>query len=88
MGPSLDPNQAFSWNICLKCVKYNVKLFYDLQIAEVLPRVLSMDGNFCLVRKKSAGTSNSPRHHDGNFFLPDIEENHDSAPERMAQVSK
>ena len=67
------------------CVRYNLKSFHNLQTAEVLPRVLSMDGNFRLVRKKSAGTSNSPGYHDGKFFLSDIEEIPDSASERTAE---
>jgi hypothetical protein len=36
---------------------------------EELPRIMSLDGNFRLVRKKTAGTSHCPPRHGTNFFL-------------------
>lgn len=35
-----------------------------------LPRIVSLDGNFRLVRKKSAGPSYCPPLHGSKFFLP------------------
>ena len=42
------------------------------KVKEELPKVLSIDGNFRLVRKKTAGTSPFPGHHEGRLFLPQL----------------
>ena len=43
------------------------------QTDDLVPVIISMDGNFRLVRKKSSGSSYHPPHHLGRFFMP-IEE--------------
>ena len=56
------------------------------------PLVISMDANFGLVRKKSAGKPAGEPHHDGVFFLPqsevdDFVEKYDDATKKGAGVS-
>ena len=45
---------------------------HQLQKKKKKKRLISVDGNFRLVRKKSAGKSPQPGHHEGRMFLPDL----------------